>query len=57
MTLTVLTDPPEAAVFVEGEPRGTSNGEGRLVLERLRLGRGVGGLDGHGVIIRMKDEG
>src|SRR5437868_4414824 len=38
VTLTVLTDPPEAAVFVEGEPRGTSNGEGRLVLERLRLG-------------------
>ncbi|HJQ26217.1 MAG TPA: tetratricopeptide repeat protein [Blastocatellia bacterium] len=38
VTLTVLTDPPEAAVFVEGEPRGTSNGEGRLVLDRLRLG-------------------
>jgi tetratricopeptide (TPR) repeat protein len=38
VTLTVLTDPPESAVLVEGEPRGTSNAEGRLVLERLRLG-------------------
>jgi len=38
VTLTVLTDPPEAAVLVDGEQRGTSNSEGRLVLERLRLG-------------------
>lgn len=38
VTLTVLTDPPEANVLVDGEQRGASNAEGRLVLERLRLG-------------------
>lgn len=38
VTLTVLTDPPESSILVEGESRGTSNAEGRLVLERLRLG-------------------
>jgi tetratricopeptide (TPR) repeat protein len=38
VTLTVLTDPPESSILVEGEPRGTSNAEGRLVLDRLRLG-------------------
>jgi lipoprotein NlpI len=38
VTLTVLTDPPEASVLVDGEERGASNGEGRLVIDRLRLG-------------------
>ena len=38
VTLTVLTDPPDVAVLVEGEDRGASNGEGKLVIERLRLG-------------------
>lgn len=38
VTLTVLTDPPSASILVDGEQRGASNAEGRLVLERLRLG-------------------
>jgi tetratricopeptide (TPR) repeat protein len=38
VTLTVLTDPPESSVLVEGEERGASNAEGRLVLDKLRLG-------------------
>src|SRR5262249_5838879 len=38
VTLTVLTDPPEVAVIVEGEDRGASNAEGKLVIQQLRLG-------------------
>ena len=38
VTLTVLTDPPQTSVLVDGEERGASNAEGKLVLERLRLG-------------------
>jgi tetratricopeptide (TPR) repeat protein len=38
VTLTVLTDPPQANVLIDGEARGASNAEGKLVLERLRLG-------------------
>ncbi|MFL6214920.1 MAG: tetratricopeptide repeat protein [Blastocatellia bacterium] len=38
VTLTVLTDPPETNVMIDGEQRGATNGEGRLVIERLRLG-------------------
>jgi len=38
VTLTVLTDPPESNVLIDGEQRGASNAEGRLVIERLRLG-------------------
>jgi tetratricopeptide (TPR) repeat protein len=38
VTLTVLTDPPQSNVLVDGEQRGASNAEGKLVLERLRLG-------------------
>ena len=36
--LTVLSDPPGSGVFVNGEARGTTNAEGRLVLEKLALG-------------------
>ena len=36
--LTVLSDPPGSSVFINGEARGTTNAEGRVVLERLPLG-------------------
>jgi Flp pilus assembly protein TadD len=39
VTLTVLTTPPESTVFVNGEERGVTNGEGRLQFEKLALGR------------------
>jgi tetratricopeptide (TPR) repeat protein len=38
VTLTVLTDPPESAVFINGEERGVSNGEGKVQFEKLGLG-------------------
>jgi Flp pilus assembly protein TadD len=38
VTLTVLTDPPESLVLINGEERGTSNGEGKLQFEKLALG-------------------
>jgi tetratricopeptide (TPR) repeat protein len=36
--LTVLSDPPGSAVFVNGESRGATNAEGRLVLDKIALG-------------------
>ena len=36
--LTVLSDPPGSSVFVNGEARGMTNAEGKLVLEKLALG-------------------
>lgn len=38
ITLTVLTDPPESAVFINGEERGVTNGEGKVQFEKLALG-------------------
>jgi len=38
VTLTVLTDPPECAVFVNSEQRGATNGEGKVQFEKLSLG-------------------
>src|SRR4030095_14493965 len=38
VTLTVLSDPPEAAVFINGEERGVTNGEGKVQFEKLTLG-------------------
>jgi len=38
VTLTVLTTPPGSTVFVNGEERGVSNGEGKLQFEKLALG-------------------
>jgi hypothetical protein len=38
VTLTVLTTPPESAVFVNGEERGVTNGEGRIQFDKLPLG-------------------
>jgi tetratricopeptide (TPR) repeat protein len=38
ITLTVLTDPPESAVFLNGEERGVSNAEGKVQFEKLALG-------------------
>lgn len=38
VTLTVLTTPPESTVFVNGEDRGVTNGEGKLQFEKLALG-------------------
>src|SRR5437588_12691991 len=36
--LTVLTDPPESDVFVNGEQRGSTNGEGKIQFDKLALG-------------------
>jgi Tfp pilus assembly protein PilF len=36
--LTILSDPPESNVLLNGEARGTTNAEGRLVVEKLGLG-------------------
>src|SRR6185503_10317965 len=36
--LTVLSDPPVSGVFVNGEARGMTNAEGKLVLEKLTVG-------------------
>ncbi|PYT09905.1 MAG: hypothetical protein DMF60_01615 [Acidobacteria bacterium] len=38
ITLTVLTDPPESAVFINGEERGVTNAEGKVQFEKLALG-------------------
>src|SRR6185369_14462132 len=38
ITLTVLSDPPESAVFINGEERGVTNAEGKLQFEKLGLG-------------------
>ena len=37
--LTVLTDPPESTVMINGEARGTTNGEGKIFIDKLPLGR------------------
>lgn len=37
--LTVITDPPESSVLVNGEERGVSSAEGRIQFEKLPLGR------------------
>lgn len=36
--LTILTEPPESAVYINGEQRGVSNAEGRIQFEKLALG-------------------
>jgi tetratricopeptide (TPR) repeat protein len=36
--LTVLTEPPLAAVYINGERRGATNGEGRIQFEKLPVG-------------------
>ncbi len=36
--LTVLTDPPESEVYVNGEQRGVTNGEGKIQFDKLALG-------------------
>ncbi len=38
VTLTIITDPPETAVYVNGEERGVTNGEGKIQIEKLALG-------------------
>ncbi|MEW6126536.1 MAG: tetratricopeptide repeat protein [Acidobacteriota bacterium] len=37
--LTVLSDPPDSTVFINGNKRGTTNEEGKYQLEKLPLGR------------------
>lgn len=39
VTLTVLSDPPESEVYLNGESRGATNVEGKLQIEKLALGR------------------
>jgi tetratricopeptide (TPR) repeat protein len=41
VTLTILSDPPESAVFINGDPRGTTSAEGRIQIDKLPLGRYV----------------
>ena len=36
--LTVLTDPPESSVFINGEQRGVTNAEGKIQFEKVPLG-------------------
>lgn len=38
VTLTVLTDPPESAVYINGDKRGVTNSEGKIQFDRLALG-------------------
>ena len=38
VTLTVLTDPPQSEVFINGDKRGVTNAEGKVQFERLALG-------------------
>src|ERR1700730_234279 len=38
ITLTVLTDPPESEVYINGERRGVTNSEGKIQLDKLALG-------------------
>ncbi len=38
VTLTILTTPPQSAVFINGEERGVTNGEGKVQFEKLPLG-------------------
>ncbi|MFY9554429.1 MAG: tetratricopeptide repeat protein [Blastocatellia bacterium] len=38
ITLTVLTEPTESTVFVNGEQRGVTNGEGKIQFDKLPLG-------------------
>src|SRR5215510_11752311 len=35
--LTVLTEPPESAVFINGEQRGVSNSDGKIQFDKLPL--------------------
>jgi len=37
--LTILTEPPESTVMINGEARGVSNAEGKLFIDKLPLGR------------------
>ena len=36
--LTVLTDPPESEVYVNGEQKGVTNGEGKIQFDKIALG-------------------
>jgi Tfp pilus assembly protein PilF len=38
VTLTVLSDPPESEVYVDGEQRGVTNGEGKVQFDKMTLG-------------------
>src|SRR5262245_53579998 len=38
ITLTVLTNPPESTVYMNGEKRGVTNAEGKIQFEKLPLG-------------------
>jgi TolA-binding protein len=37
--LTILTEPPESEVYINGEQRGTTNAEGKAQFEKLALGQ------------------
>jgi tetratricopeptide (TPR) repeat protein len=38
VTLTILSDPPESAVFINGESRGVTSAEGKIQIDKLSLG-------------------
>jgi tetratricopeptide (TPR) repeat protein len=39
VTLTILTDPPESTVYLNGESRGVTSAEGKFQIDKLSLGR------------------
>jgi tetratricopeptide (TPR) repeat protein len=39
VTLTILTDPPESTVYLNGESRGVTSAEGKIQIDKLSLGR------------------
>ncbi len=38
VTLTILTDPPESEIYINGEQRGATNAEGRIQFDKIPLG-------------------
>ncbi|HYP27880.1 MAG TPA: tetratricopeptide repeat protein [Blastocatellia bacterium] len=54
VTLTVLTEPPESAVYINGEQRGVTNAEGKIQFDKLPLGQYSIGVrkDGYNPLLR-----
>lgn len=59
VTLTVLTDPPASAVFLNGEHRGVTNAEGKIQFEKLAQGHYTVEVrkDGYGAMVRGFEAG
>jgi len=59
VTLTVLTNPPQSTVLVNGEERGVTDAEGKLQFEKLALGHYTIEVrkDGYGPVLRGFEAG